>query len=102
MSTLHTVNKSPFEKSTLASCVDHASDGDAILLIEDGVYGAVDGTGSAEKLGARNGAVALYVLGPDLAARGLAKSTLVKGMSVVDYEGFVDLVSEHSVTQSWL
>ena len=102
MPTLHTVNKSPFEKNALSSCVDHASDGDAILLIEDGVYGALEGTSCGKKLGSKSGPVSLYVLGPDLQARGLGKSKLVGGVSVVDYEGFVDLVTQHDVTQSWL
>jgi tRNA 2-thiouridine synthesizing protein B len=43
-----------------------------------------------------------YVLGPDVAARGLGDTPLIEGLAVVDYEGFVDLVAEHDVTQSWL
>jgi tRNA 2-thiouridine synthesizing protein B len=43
-----------------------------------------------------------YVLGPDVAARGLSDTPLIEGIAVVDYEGFVDLVAEHEVTQSWL
>ena len=35
MSMLHTVNKSPFEKTTLDSCLRFAQEGSAILLIED-------------------------------------------------------------------
>ena len=44
MSTLNIVNKSPFDRNSLASCVRTMSDGDAILLIEDGVYAATAGT----------------------------------------------------------
>lgn len=40
MSTLHTVNKSPFEKNALKSCLGHLCSGDAVLMIEDGVFGA--------------------------------------------------------------
>ena len=43
MSTLHTVNKSPFGNGTLLSCLNHCKPGDAVLLIEDGVYGALQG-----------------------------------------------------------
>lgn len=99
---LHTVNKSPFEKSTFRSCLNHARSGDAILLLEDGVYAAVKGTAVADSIAARNGDVSLYVLGPDLAARGIKDSSLIEGISVVDYGGFVDLVTEHGVAQSWL
>ena len=35
MSELHTVNKSPFEKSSLESCLSHVAEGSAVLLIED-------------------------------------------------------------------
>jgi tRNA 2-thiouridine synthesizing protein B len=99
---LHTVNKSPFEKSTFESCLNHARPGDAVLLIEDGVYAAVKGTAAADHIAARNGDLSLYALGPDLAARGIKEASLIKGISVVDYGGFVDLVAEHDVSQAWL
>ena len=38
---LHTVNKSPFDKSSLDTCLKFAKAGSSILLIEDGVY-AID------------------------------------------------------------
>ena len=41
---LHTVNKSPFLHKALESCLRSAKDGSAVLLIEDGVYGALKGT----------------------------------------------------------
>ena len=99
---LHTVNKSPFEKSTFRSCLDHVKPGDAVLLIEDGVYAATKGTVAADYIAARNGDLSLYVLGADLAARGISNSVLIEGISVVDYGGFVDLVTEHDVSQAWL
>jgi len=37
---LHIVNKSPFENSSLDSCLRVAAKGAALLLIEDGVYAA--------------------------------------------------------------
>ena len=44
MADLYTVNKSPFEKNSLEQAIRFAGDGASILLIEDGVYGAVAGT----------------------------------------------------------
>jgi len=41
MSTLHTVNKSPFDRSSLETCLRLAGKGNAVLLLEDGVYGAM-------------------------------------------------------------
>jgi len=99
---LHTVNKSPFEKTTFESCLNHARPGDAVLLIEDGIYAAVKGTAVADRIAGLNGDLSLYALGPDLAARGIQETALCDGISVVDYGGFVDLVAEHDVTQTWL
>lgn len=99
---LHTVNKSPFEKSTLGSCLRLAAPGSAILLIEDAVYAAVRGTAFAQEIGDRTGDFSFFVLGPDIDARGLGGATLIDGVEVVDYGGFVDLVVEHGATQAWL
>jgi len=104
MSTLHTVNKSPFEKTDLSSCLAHARSGDGVLLIEDGVYGVLKGTRSADAIAsaAAAGTVAIYVLAPDLAARGLSPNRLMDGIQSVDYAGFVDLAIKHDLTQAWL
>ncbi len=102
MSTLHTVNKSPFSAGSLASCLNHCKDGDAVLMIEDGVYGGLTGTTVAELVQQKSGSVTIYVLGPDAEARGLAADKLLEGVSGVDYDGFVDLVADHDRTQAWL
>ncbi len=99
---LHTVNKSPFERNTLSSCLRLARTGSAVLLIEDGVYAAVAGTAVSERLTERMAELSFHVLGPDVAARGLGSAPLIEGVQVVDYEGFVDLVAEHDATQAWL
>ncbi len=99
---LHTVNKSPFASNALQSCLRLAARGSAILLIEDAVYGAVGGSEIAEEIGKRMKDVTVYALGPDLAARGIEKTPLIKGVKIVDYEGFVDLVTEHEASHSWL
>mgnify|MGYP006338864739 FL=1 len=102
MAMLHIVNKSPFERNTLASCLDHALEGDAVLLIEDAVIGAVAGAKSATMITSALAGKTVYVLGEDLAARGVEQGRLVEGVQVVDYAGFVDLTVEHAKTQSWL
>lgn len=102
MSILHIVNKSPFERNSLASCLGHALEGSSILLFEDGVYGAIDGTNFSDTLSAAMAARSVYVLGPDLAARGIDESKLIDGIKVVDYAGFVDLSTESGKVQSWL
>ena len=102
MSTLHTVNKSPFDRTSLASCLDHLLPGDAVLLIEDGVVGARKGSSVAGRLVAAAKDCAVYVLAPDLAARGLAAGGIIEGATLVDYDGFVDLVAANDRTQAWL
>lgn len=102
MSTLHLVNKSPFETGALSSCLKHCKAGDAVLLIEDGVYGAIDGSSVSGEVKATVGDVALYVLKGDASARGIDAGRMVNATKSVGYEGFVDLVAEHDRTMSWL
>lgn len=99
---LHTVNKSPFERNTLTSCLRLAKPGSAIMLIEDGVYGAMSGGEHAAKITARMDDFSFYVLGPDIDARGLTNTPMIDGIMVVDYGGFVDLAAEHDAVHSWL
>ncbi|MEE8188662.1 MAG: sulfurtransferase complex subunit TusB [Kiloniellales bacterium] len=99
---LHLVNKSPFERTTLQSCLRLAKKDSAVLLIEDGVYAALEGTAVSDEIAGRMSDLAFYVLGSDIAARGLSETPLIDGVQVVDYGGFVDLVAEHDATQSWL
>lgn len=99
---LHTVNKSPFQTNALTSALGHAASNDAVLLIEDAVYGALQGTGVSKDVESKAAQGKLYVLSADLAARGLADGRLIGGIRQIDYAGFVDLVAEHKVTQAWL
>jgi len=103
MGPLHTVNKSPFSSTALRSCLAHATDDAAILLIEDGVYGALASAPSPSvELAAAAERGAVYALGPDLVARGLADSPLLAGTKVVDYQGFVALAAERPSVVAWL
>ena len=99
---LHLINKSPFDRNALDSCLRLAQAGSSVLLIEDGVYAAMSKAASAKAVNERMGDLNFYVLGPDVSARGLDDSPLIDGINVVDYDGFVDLVVEHEVAQSWL
>jgi len=99
---IHTVNKSPFDRNSLDSCLRLSEKGSAILLIEDGVYAATKGTAASDKVSAASKEHPMFVLGPDLQARGIADDQVMDGITVVDYGGFVDLVVEHGTAQSWL
>lgn len=102
MSNLHTVNKSPFERSNLDSCLNHATAGDAILLIEDAVYGALQGNAFSARMADAAKQFKVFVLGPDLEARGMDASGVIDGVIVVDYAGFVDLAAENKAVHAWL
>jgi tRNA 2-thiouridine synthesizing protein B len=98
---LHIVNKSPEQSNALASCLRFAQDGQAVLLIEDAIYAATSGaaaTALPEEVRTR---LKLYVLQPDLDARGMA-AAVIDGVAAIDYAGFVDLVAAQGPTQSWL
>ena len=99
---LHTVNKSPFERNALDSCLRLALPGSAILLFEDGVYAALAGTTHAPKIEKVIGTHEVYVLGPDLKARGIEETRIIGGVKIVDYGGFVDLAVEKGTVNSWL
>lgn len=99
---LHTVNKSPFEKTALDSCLRLATAGSAVLLIEDGVYAAIQGTKVSHEIAEKMKDISFYVLSSDIDARGLSDKPLIDGIHSVDYGGFVDLVAEHEASTAWL
>jgi len=84
----HAPHSDPAEVHTLA----FARPGDAVILIEDAVYGATAApTPWSDALAdaiARD--ISVHVLAPDLAARGLHSD-----LPAVDYAGFVGLLAAH-------
>ena len=102
MSILHTVNKSPFERNSLDSCLKFASPGASVLMIEDGIYAVLKGTSAEGQVKAALDNLNVYVLGPDLKARGFTEERVIEGVKVVDYAGFVDLAAENDKVQAWL
>jgi len=99
---LHTVNKSPFDKNSLEDCLRFARQGHSILLFEDGVYGALKGTRFEKLLSDALKSYNVYVLAPDLEARGMRTENVIDGIKPTDYAGFVDLVAENKTVQAWL
>lgn len=95
---LHTINKSPYTHSCLAECLRVCSADDVILLIEDGVYAALDGGEWTNTLRAKTSVV--YVLQPDVAARGLT-DRIAPHIKSVDYAGFVQLCIEQPNMIAW-
>jgi len=101
MSTLHTINKSPFSHATLASCLQVCGTQDGILLLEDGVFGGLSSAPCAEELSTMiEAGVKVYALAGDVNARGLQEK-LRSDILMTDYNGFVQLSIEHNCVQSW-
>ncbi len=100
MSILHTVNKSPFEHTTLNACLEVIGSQHALLLLEDGVYALLneDFIQQLPQLTARG--LTLYALTDDLMSRGLNDHLPATIMSI-GYEKFVELSTQYQSVQSW-
>lgn len=92
---LHTVNKSPLSHSCLQECLASCSAGDAVLLIEDGVYAVR----TLDRL-SLPAAVKWFVLQADLDTRGLAGDLDARVTAISD-QGFVTLATEYTKVVSW-
>jgi tRNA 2-thiouridine synthesizing protein B len=96
---LYIINKNPSQNLALKNCVDQAIAGDVILLIESAVYAVINAAQST-LLQSLDDQVSVYALIPDLQARGIALDQCYGGVNVVDYAGFVGLVTEHQPVRS--
>ena len=97
---LHIVNKSPFQSSALSSCLRVLQPGSAVLLIEDGVYAGLARNAADSGLAAAITNQAVYALESDVTARGL-NSHILDSVTLIDYEGFVELTERYTTSQSW-
>ncbi|MCP4188645.1 MAG: sulfurtransferase complex subunit TusB [Gammaproteobacteria bacterium] len=103
MSTLHTVNKSAFERNSLESCLSVCKANASVLLIEDAVVSALQNTTISEQISAAaNTGVKFFALSEDLRARGLSDRRVMDEVTLVDYAGFVKLTTENDRVQNWL
>ena len=98
---LHIVNKSHTQTNSLQSCLRFAKAGQVLLLIEDAIYAATLGAAESSGLCDALGQLKVYALQADIDARGMT-GKIVDGVTAVDYAGFVDLVAENPINQSWL
>ena len=81
---LHTLNKT----SALAKCSNLIAEDDLMLLMEDGVYLALQGVDEG------------FALKADVEARGIA-DRMPEGIRVIDYDGFVSLTAEADKVCAW-
>ncbi|SDL01193.1 tRNA 2-thiouridine synthesizing protein B [Modicisalibacter muralis] len=93
---LHLLNRSPASSLVHRDTLRAMGEEDRLLLIEDGVYGAL--MPLADRFEAIHGR--LFALREDLASRGLDGRCDAR-VTVVDMEGFVTLTEESERTVSW-
>lgn len=94
---LHIVNKSPYSHQILKECLRVCIKQGSILFIEDGVLAATDSP-LCQQLIIDHPQLNFYALKADIEARGL---TTHEQISIIDDEGFVELVVTHDSVQSW-
>jgi len=73
-------------------------EGDALLLIQDGVLAAVEGSRFVDILS--NAPITVSALKDDIDARGLAGQISAK-VDVVSYTDFVNLAVQHTGQMNW-
>lgn len=99
MGVLHLVSRSPYTHSDLAQCLARLGKGDALLLLASAVYGACRGSPVADSI--QTSTATCYALIPDLEARGIAMEKVLPEITLVDFDGFVDLAVAYSRILSW-
>lgn len=94
---LHILNKN---NARLIDCLSGIDENSVIVLIEDAVLSAIDNQTSALLKRLPTG-VTVYVLSPDLAARGIEQNRCYEFVNAVDYTDFVQLVVDNNPIRSW-
>ncbi len=97
---LHTLNKAP-QTPAAVGCLNalgsSTNSQDSLLLLEDGVYLA----GKANEALVEKLPIPVFAVEADIEARGLV-NRMASGITLVTYVEFVELVTEHKMTKSWL
>lgn len=95
--TLHLINRTPHARGIFDDLFEAFTEGDYLLLIEDGCYAALPGShvATGHKRGGRVG-----VLKEDAESRGLL-NRLGDEVEIVDMDGFVSLTERFSKSLSW-
>ena len=94
---LHTVNNIG---PGLQNCLRLIAAGDAVLLIEDGVYAAMSNADSEPLWKQLPDDVNCYVMNDDLTARGISEN-INDRFSCIEWTGFVKLAADSSKIVSW-
>lgn len=93
---LHTLNAAP-SSAAFADCLRLVAPGDSLLLLGDGVYGALAGSVGGQAL--RDCGASLYLLREDAVAAGVTDR--VDGATLIDMDGFVELTERCARQLAW-
>ncbi len=94
---LYTLSHSP-TRCDLPALLRLTREGDALLLLQDGVLAGLAGSASLDLL--LNAPISLYALQNDLDARGVSGHFSHK-ITVVGYNHFVELTEKHRSQMAW-
>lgn len=94
---LHTLSHSPWQ-CDIDGLLRMLAEGDELLLLQDGVLAAIEGSRFVEML--NNAPITVSALKEDIAARGLVGQISAK-IDVVSYNDFVNLTVKHTTQMSW-
>ncbi|WP_113628044.1 sulfurtransferase complex subunit TusB [Pectobacterium peruviense] len=94
---LHTLSTSPYH-ADLDTLLRSLEQGDALVLLQDGVIAALAGGDIIQRL--LDSAVLLYALRPDTEARGVTEQ-ISNSVTLIGYNEFVQLTVEHPQQLAW-
>lgn len=94
---LHTLRHSPWQ-CDFATLISSLQEGDDVLLIQDGVIAALEGSRFLEML--RNAPISVSVLKDDVKARGLC-AQISNNVVRVSYTDFVRMTVKHQSQMAW-
>jgi tRNA 2-thiouridine synthesizing protein B len=95
---LHSITQSPTSDGRWSTIVQMILPSDVVLLLQNGVIAGLNGSAAAAQL--LDLGAPIYVLIPDLMARGLMPHLAV-GITPIDYHGFVALTVQHQSHCAW-
>lgn len=98
--TLHTWNKTSATAPQIAACLAILAEGDTLLLLEDGVYLALDAEFVSRFAGDGKLRPRLCALSADLAARGIS-ARISPAVNMIGYEEFVVQSLQHQRVVNW-
>ena len=98
---LHLLSRSARQGDGLQQLLLHVAPGDALVLLEEAVVEALDGTTNVNLIGMDNLGVAVFVMQAELELRGLSGRKLATGVTPIDYEALVTLVVDFELNQTW-